>query len=68
MTSTSVTEGIRVEAMHQEKWGLASFVGIPGGGKIGLYERTHPTPSIPKDSRNKKKPKGDSVWQIKSSI
>jgi hypothetical protein len=28
----------------EERWGLVTAIGLPGGGELGLYEPRHPTP------------------------
>jgi hypothetical protein len=30
-----------------ERWGLATALRLPGGGQLGLYEPTHPSPLLP---------------------
>ncbi len=38
------SKGVRVAGIIQQRWGkLASFA-LPGGGKISLYEPSHPSP------------------------
>ena len=39
-------KGIKVIPIHEERWGLATSIMIPGGGEIGLYQPTHPTALI----------------------
>jgi catechol 2,3-dioxygenase-like lactoylglutathione lyase family enzyme len=29
--------------VHEERWGSVTKISLPGGGKIGLYQPTHPT-------------------------
>jgi len=29
--------------VHEERWGSVTFIALPGGGKIGLYQPKHPT-------------------------
>lgn len=37
-------ENVKVSEVSEQRWGkLASFV-LPGGGKVGIYEPTHPSP------------------------
>ena len=31
------------QSIKKETWGLLTYIRIPGGGKIGLYQPTHPT-------------------------
>ena len=38
------SKGVQVAGITQQRWGnLASFA-LPGGGKISLYEPSHPSP------------------------
>jgi len=37
--------------VHEEQWGSLTQVGLPGGGKIGVYQPKHPRPTGPADSR-----------------
>jgi hypothetical protein len=30
--------------ISNERWGLVTAIGLPGGGELGLYEPRHPTP------------------------
>src|ERR1700716_630962 len=30
--------------VHDEGWGLLTYIKIPGGGQLGLYQPTHPSP------------------------
>jgi len=37
-------KNVKVSEVSEQRWGkLASFV-LPGGGKVGIYEPTHPSP------------------------
>ena len=36
--------GIKCSSISNEGWGLLTMVGLPGGGKLGLYEPRHPRP------------------------
>jgi hypothetical protein len=36
-------KGVEHTEIHQERWGVVSTVGLPGGGRLGLYEPRHPT-------------------------
>ncbi len=29
--------------VHQERWGMATAIRLPGGGELGLYQPLHPT-------------------------
>ena len=33
-----------VRPISEERWGLVTAIGLPGGGELGLYEPRHPTP------------------------
>jgi len=33
-----------VEEITQQRWGRTTSIGIPGGGRIALYEPAHPSP------------------------
>jgi catechol 2,3-dioxygenase-like lactoylglutathione lyase family enzyme len=36
--------GVRVlEPVTDQGWGLLTAIGLPGGGRVGLYEARHPT-------------------------
>lgn len=37
------THGIRCEKPSTERWGVRTVVRLPGGGRLGLYQPTHPT-------------------------
>jgi len=37
-------KGVECEAIKAERWGSATRIRLPGGGKIGLYEPKHPRP------------------------
>jgi len=38
------SKNVKVSEVSEQRWGkLASFV-LPGGGKVGIYEPTHPSP------------------------
>ena len=34
---------VRCTGISEERWGLRTTIGLPGGGEIGLYQPTHPT-------------------------
>ncbi len=36
--------GIECSALHQERWGILTHVSLPGGGKLGIYQPSHPRP------------------------
>jgi len=33
--------------VHRERWGLITYLTLPGGGALGVYEPTHPSPLNP---------------------
>ena len=35
--------GPTLEPVSDQGWGLLTAIGLPGGGRIGLYEARHPT-------------------------
>ena len=35
--------GVTCSEIHEERWGSITTLGLPGGGKIGLYQPKHPT-------------------------
>jgi catechol 2,3-dioxygenase-like lactoylglutathione lyase family enzyme len=36
---------VKVSDVSEQRWGKLATLTLPGGGKIGLYEPNHPTPS-----------------------
>jgi catechol 2,3-dioxygenase-like lactoylglutathione lyase family enzyme len=36
-------KGVTCAAVQEERWGSITRIGLPGGGKIGLYQPKHPT-------------------------
>jgi hypothetical protein len=34
--------------LHTERWGLTTHLTLPGGGALGVYEPTHPSPLNPR--------------------
>ncbi|HJX96242.1 MAG TPA: VOC family protein [Candidatus Acidoferrum sp.] len=36
-------KGVKCSAVHEERWGSITKIGLPGGGEIGLYQPKHPT-------------------------
>jgi catechol 2,3-dioxygenase-like lactoylglutathione lyase family enzyme len=36
-------KGVRCSDVHDERWGSITKIGLPGGGKLGLYEPKHAT-------------------------
>ena len=41
--TTIESKGVRCSEVHKERWGSVTRIQLPGGGKIGLYQPTHPT-------------------------
>jgi len=37
-----VKKDVVFEEPHQERWGLATKIKLPGGGSLGLYQPSHP--------------------------
>ena len=35
-------KGVHFGEIGQERWGIRTTISLPGGGKIGLYQPTHP--------------------------
>jgi catechol 2,3-dioxygenase-like lactoylglutathione lyase family enzyme len=35
-------KGVRFGEIGEERWGIRTTISLPGGGKIGLYEPSHP--------------------------
>ncbi len=35
--------GVKFSKVKQERWGSITHLQLPGGGKLGLYQPTHPT-------------------------
>ena len=36
--------GVTCSDPHTEQWGRITYLALPGGGTIGVYEPTHPSP------------------------
>ena len=36
-------KGVTCSAVHEERWGSITKIGLPGGSEIGLYQPKHPT-------------------------
>jgi len=36
-------KGVACSDIHNERWGSITEIGLPGGGKVGLYQPKHPT-------------------------
>ena len=39
---------VKVSDVSEQRWGKLAKVELPGGGKIGVYEPSHPSPLKPK--------------------
>lgn len=35
-------KGVPCSELHEERWGSITWIPLPGGGKIGLYQPKHP--------------------------
>jgi predicted enzyme related to lactoylglutathione lyase len=33
-----------IEDITEQRWGRTTAIGLPGGGRLGLYEPSHPSP------------------------
>lgn len=36
------SKGVQCSAVHNERWGSITMIGLPGGGEVGLYQPRHP--------------------------
>ncbi len=36
--------GVACEAPGRQRWGLLTYLGLPGGGRLGVYQPTHARP------------------------
>jgi catechol 2,3-dioxygenase-like lactoylglutathione lyase family enzyme len=39
---TLATKGVRCSEVQEARWGSITYMQLPGGGKIGLYQPRHP--------------------------
>ena len=39
--------GVVCSALHVERWGTVTELTLPGGGALGVYQPTHPSPINP---------------------
>jgi hypothetical protein len=39
--------GVACSALHTERWGILTQLTLPGGGTLGAYQPTHPSPLEP---------------------
>ena len=37
--------GVSCDPVHDHGWGLLTYVGLPGGGSLGVYQPRHPRPT-----------------------
>ena len=37
-------KNIEVSAVQEQRWGKLASLTLPGGGRVGVYEPTHPSP------------------------
>jgi catechol 2,3-dioxygenase-like lactoylglutathione lyase family enzyme len=35
-------KGVTCSAVHEDRWGSITTIGLPGGGRLGLYQPKHP--------------------------
>ncbi len=47
--------GIKSTAIQQQGWGSISYISLPGGGELGIYEPRHARPASGKQKIFKKK-------------
>ena len=40
-------KNVRCSEVEQARWGSLTRIRLPGGGEVGLYEPTHPSPLAP---------------------
>ena len=40
-------KGVELTAVEQARWGSITRIRLPGGGHVGLYQPTHPSPLVP---------------------
>jgi hypothetical protein len=45
--ATMAAEAIACTPVSEERWGSLTHVTLPGGGKLGVYQPKHPSPSWP---------------------
>lgn len=39
-----ISKKVKVSEISEQRWGKLASLVLPGGGKIGIYEPTHPSP------------------------
>jgi hypothetical protein len=44
--------GVACSVPQTERWGIVTHLTLPGGGALGVYEPTHPSPLDPGTNRN----------------
>lgn len=57
--------GIPCEPVAQQPWGALTYLTLPGGGKLGVYQPRHASP-IEKAAKAKAKPKAKSRAKAKA--
>jgi len=43
-----ISKKVKVSEISEQRWGKLASLALPGGGKIGIYEPTHPSPLKPR--------------------
>lgn len=38
--------GFEATPISQQRWGMLTYVTLPGGGKLGIYQPRHPSPPV----------------------
>jgi catechol 2,3-dioxygenase-like lactoylglutathione lyase family enzyme len=46
-TAQMARRGVACSDLQRERWGLITHLTLPGGGALGIYEPTHPSPLNP---------------------
>jgi catechol 2,3-dioxygenase-like lactoylglutathione lyase family enzyme len=46
-TAQMAKRGVVCSDLQRERWGLITHLTLPGGGALGIYEPTHPSPLNP---------------------
>jgi hypothetical protein len=39
--------GVACSDLQTERWGVITHITLPGGGALGIYQPTHPSPPNP---------------------
>jgi hypothetical protein len=40
-----VRQGVETSAVQEQRWGMLTYVRLPGGGKLGVYQPRHERPA-----------------------